>query len=241
MKKIIIFILIGLGIFFLVYNSINKPRCYPVHGIAISAMPDETIIDYISRLKPLIFGVTPSDESLRGKALKYMSEIDKSEYGFEFKSFYGSGDYDYLMNLDENNVEVIGYCPNNEDMSMNEFSKRIQSLKEKYPDREILIGPCVDLFEKVDNAKVKPDHLGFEIFEYNFDAYLDGEYDKMIKNAQQYRTYISIFITPSKDIISKYKLKKVLNRALKQNLIIGYVLSGNEKLFDFILEHQCSK
>lgn len=240
----VVFSTIYIGVFFLQKEStlkLSKPdSCKDVAGINLLNIPTKRDIAYTNKIQPAIFGLSGYVEML-----KWMESLDKQKtFTFEFESFFGAIEYQFLFDIRPlvKNIDIIGYCPNAEYYDGKDFSNRIATLKAAYPEKKLLIGPCVELFDKVNNSAVKPTYLGFELFEKNFDAYLSGAYDHLIQETKQHRTDVFMFVTFEKNFFPDQmfkKLTKIVERATEQNLKLGYTFAGNKRLYEFILNHTC--
>ena len=125
-------------------------------------------------------------------------------------------------------------------MTAEQFARRIAALKERFPGKRILIGPCVDLFPRVLASRARPHVLGFELFEKDFDDYLRGEYDELIARTLSGRTDVYNFPTFG-DRVNLARLRKVMDRATLRGLKLGYTISGGRRVLDFLESTQCEK
>lgn len=218
----------------------EEPDCYSVDGVSFSNIPNQTQLEYIAMIKPRVFGIITFFPDL--ERIGWINDLDPAQVGYEFKKFYGSTQFQNLIDLKSEftNIDIIGYCPliGFEPLEEATLSDRIDLLKTTYPDKEILIGPCIDLFDKVKGSVNKPDYLGFELLERDFDNYLYGNYDDIINEILSQRVDINAYIAIGKNTDLE-KLKKVLNKVSSNNLDIGYMIDGDERILDFILEKQC--
>lgn len=221
-------------------EEIPEYDCYIFEAIVLNQIPDKKQLQYVSTIKPRVFGITTFYPNL--EKINWLNELNTEELGYDFLKFYGTIDFSQLMLIKPHltDIDIVGYCPliSFENITKRELSSRIDLLKETYPDKEILIGPCIDLFDKVIGSENKPDHLGFELFEKDFDNYIGGKYDYLIKNVLSRRTDVGIYLTVDKSV-DLDNLRTVLNKAYSRNLTIGYMFDGNQRVFDFIVENQC--
>ncbi len=218
----------------------DEPPCYSVGGISFSDIPDENQLQYISIIKPEVFGVITFYPDL--ERVRWINNLEPETLGYEFKKFYGSTQFQNLVDLkaELSNIDIVGYCPllSFEPLEEATLSERIDLLEDIYPDKEILIGPCIDLFDKVRTSVNKPDYLGFELLEKDFDDYLQGKYDDLINAVISQRVDIDAYISVGKETDLE-KLKKVLNKVSSDNIDIGYMIDGDKRILDFILQRRC--
>ena len=219
----------------------EEQSCYTIEALALPEIPNEIQINYISLLRPKFFGIIAAFPDV--ERAEWINNLDPDEFGYEFKKFYGNTDYDNLIILKPylDKVDIIGYCPlytPNHQMDEAQLSNRIDSLRDEYPDKEILIGPCIDLFDKIRGSVNKPDYLGFELLQNDIDNYLDGEYDDIINEIQQQRVDLNMYLAIGNSIDLE-KVKKVLNKAIAKNLTIAYMIDGSKEMFNFLINTSC--
>jgi hypothetical protein len=219
---------------------IPDPGCYVFEGISLSEIPDENQMQSISIIKPRVFGIVEAFPN--AERAEWINNLSYDELGYEFKRFYGNSRFDNLILLKPHldKIDIIGYCPTilSDYVEEEELSRRIDLLMEAYPGKEILIGPCIDLFDKVRSSASKPDYLGFELFERDFDNYLKGNYDYLISGIQHQRVDLDIYL-PFSESSDLERLEGVLNKASYQNLSIGCMIDGSKRTFDFMIENRC--
>jgi predicted NAD/FAD-dependent oxidoreductase len=211
-----------------------RPGCYSVDGIYLTKIPTPEVVAHVSRIRPPVFGLVGGGE----ESVAWINEVDEARFGYDFERLYGHKDFDTIIGIEAKNLDVIGYCPYGEEVSAEQFARRIAALKERFPGKRILIGPCVDLFPRVLESQARPHLLGFELFEKDFDGYLRGEYDELIARTLAGRTDVYNFPTFG-DRVNLARLRRVMDRATLRGLKLGYTISGGKRVLDFLESTQC--
>jgi hypothetical protein len=207
-----------------------------VDGLYFTKIPTPQMIEYVSRIRPPMFGLVGGGE----RSVAWINDVPRERFGYDFEKLYGHKDFEAIMDIDGTDLDVIGYCPFGEEVTVEQFGRRIAALKARFPKKKILIGPCVDLFERVIASKAKPHVLGFELFEKDFGDYLRGEYDELIARTLAGRTEVYNFPTFG-DRVDLGRLRKVMDRATMSKLKLGYTISGGKRVLDFLESTQCKR
>ncbi|MCP4676239.1 MAG: NAD(P)-binding protein [Deltaproteobacteria bacterium] len=215
-------------------RKLIRPPCYDVDGIYLTRIPNSQTIKYISRIRPPVFGLVGGG----AKSVDWINSVDEDDFGYKFERLYGHKDFETIIGIDGKNLDIIGYCPFGEEVSTEQFATRIKALKEKFPGKKILIGPCIDLFERVIASREKPHVLGFELFEKDFNDYLHGKYDPLIEKILAERTDVYNFPTFGKRV-NLSKLERVMERATLRKLKLGYTMYGTKRVLGFLERTQC--
>ncbi|MFA6092710.1 MAG: hypothetical protein WCU88_13120 [Elusimicrobiota bacterium] len=215
------------------------PDCYPVDGLAFTHKPGRRETDAVILLKPPIFGVVYDPGALR-----WLSRVDEQAvFGYDFLRFYGSPSVAHLERMASllGPIDILGWCPGKTNLSSEEFSRGIGKLKELFPGKKLLVGPCVGLFERVSGSTQAPEFLGFELRPSDMDGYLAGKYDAGIGKTLGRGTDAFAFVTISNGLVNLRKLEKVLRKSVQDGRKIGYTLDGNKRVLDFVLSHHCGE
>lgn len=214
--------------------------CLPVTGLVLDAKPDDAIVPFLQRLKPKSFGIWGNAE-----ALDWIQNLRVEELlGYRAGKFFGHRDFDFLVSLNPDDVKtirVLGYnpYPDKEAMPIEEFTQRIQVLKDRFPEKRFLIGSTVDLFRQLDKKAEHPGFLGLELLKKHQESFREGRFDTYIQETLEHRKSLVLFVTLKDPSDLDDRLKAVLERALEKSLKIGLSVENSRQMLEPITEMLC--
>jgi hypothetical protein len=234
-------LLVGMMVSNLVTNKLIGKNCIFPDGVSIRGIPTEKTISYISNLKPKMFGLVGDKEDLDW----ITNEENTKTLDYKFERFFGSWSFEFLKTLkdeDVANIDMLGYCPQFNEISEELWAERIDFLKERFKSKKLLVGPCVDLYGTINQKTNSADYTGFELKNEKIGKYLRGDYDNFIKNTLNNRDEIGVFITHYENNFNAKEFTTVMEKIRVDGHLFGITTTpDNYFLFDLMYHSSCIK
>ncbi|HSW59977.1 MAG TPA: hypothetical protein VLJ60_04220, partial [bacterium] len=234
-------LLAGMMVSNLVRNKLNGKTCIFPDGISIAGIPTDETMKHIKKIKPKMFGLV-GDKS----ALDWITdEKNTKKLGYNFERFFGSWSFEFLKNLkneDISNIDMLGYCPQFNEISEELWAERIDFLKERFKNTKLLVGPCVDLYGTINQKTNSADYSGFEIKNEKIGKYMNGDYDGYIENTLKNRNEIGVFITYYEKFINPEEFIMATEKIMRDRHLFGVTTHpDNYFLFELMYQNSCRK
>ncbi|HNW81821.1 MAG TPA: hypothetical protein PKG52_02920 [bacterium] len=234
-------LVVGMMVSNLVTNRLNGKTCIFQDGISIGGIPTEKTMKYISQLKPKMFGLVGDKSDLDW----IRTEENTGNLHYKFERFFGSWSFEFLKNLkdeDINNIDMLGYCPQFNEISEELWAERINFLKERFKDKKLLVGPCVDLYGTINQKTNSADYTGFELKNEKIGKYLRGDYDSYIENTLNHRDEIGVFITYYEKVFNAEEFTAAAKKIMLDGHLFGVTTNpDNYFLFELMYQNSCRK
>jgi hypothetical protein len=234
-------LLAGMMVSNLVTNKLNGKTCIFPDGISIAGIPSDETMKHIKKIKPKMFGLVGDKPDLDW----ITNEKNTEKLGYKFERFFGSWSFEFLKNLkneDISNIDMLGYCPQFNEISEELWAERIDFLKERFKNTKLLVGPCVDLYGTINQRTNSADYSGFEIKNEKIAKYLNGDYDGYIENTLKNRNEIGVFITYYEKFLNPEEFILATEKIMRDGHLFGVTTNpDNYFLFELIYQNSCRK
>ncbi len=234
-------LLAGMMVSNLVKNKLNGKACIFPDGISIAGIPTDETMKHIKKIKPKMFGLVGAEKDLEW----IVNENNTEKLGYKFERFFGSWSFEFLKNLkseDISNIDMLGYCPQFNEISEELWAERIDFLKERFKNTKLLVGPCVDLYGTINQRTNSADYSGFEIKNEKIAKYLNGDYDGYIENTLKNRNEIGVFITYYEKFLNSEEFILATEKIMRDGHLFGVTTNpDNYFLFELIYQNSCRK
>jgi hypothetical protein len=196
---------------------------------------------HIKKIRPKMFGLVGAEKDLEW----IVNEKNTKDLDYHFERFFGSWSFDLLKNLEKedlSNIDMLGYCPQFNEISEELWAERIDFLKEKFKNAKILVGPCVDLYGTINQRTNSADYTGFEIKNEKIAKYLNGDYDSYIERTLKYRNEIGVFITYYEKFLNSEEFILATEKIMRDGHLFGVTTyPDNYFLLELIYQNSCRK
>lgn len=227
----------------------SNDDCFRIDGIVLYDFPDRQAVSAIGNLHPELFGLEDVDDDPRLVAW-FMAMNPRDVFGRSMRKYYGSTNFEFLMNLDpgDGHLGMIVYTPVDEP-APGVIADRIGQLKAKYEPlgTQVGIAPQTDLLAEIDALFAaepepgrRPDIFGVEVFVRDFDAFLDARWDEILAGHCRSKGGGWICLTIATDV-DRTQLGRVLRKANRQGLKAAVATDFDEELFDYFLAQRCRR
>jgi hypothetical protein len=234
-------LLAGMMVSNLVKNKLNGKACIFPDGISIAGIPTDETMKHIKKIKPKMFGLVGDKPDLDW----ITNEKNTEKLGYKFERFFGSWSFEFLKNLenkDLSNIDMLGYCPQFNEISEKLWAERIDFLKKRFKNTKLLVGPCVDLYGTINQRTNSADYSGFEIKNEKISKYLNGNYDGYIENTLKNRNEIGVFITYYEKFLNPEEFILATEKIMRDGHLFGVTTNpDNYFLFELIYQNSCRK
>jgi len=234
-------LLTGLLVSNLVKNRLKGKHCIFPDGISIAGIPTDETMKHIKKIKPKMFGLVGDKPDLDW----IINEKNTEKLGYHFERFFGSWSFDLLKSLEpENlsNIDMLGYCPQFNEISEELWAERIDFLKKKFKNTKLLVGPCVDLYGTINQRTNSADYTGFEIKNEKIGKYLNDDYDSYIQKTLDNRNEIGVFITYYEKFLNGEEFILAAEKIMRDGHLFGVTTNpDNYFLFELIYQNSCRK
>lgn len=234
-------LLAGMMVSNLVKNKLNGKTCIFPDGISIAGIPTDETMKHIKKIKPKMFGLV-GDRS----GLEWIKNVENTKsLNYKFERFFGSWSFELLKNLkseDISNIDMLGYCPQFNEISEEVWAERIDCLKELFKGKKLLVGPCVDLYGTINQRTNSADYTGFELNSGTIGKYLNGDYDLLIENTLNHRDEMGVFLTYYQKVFNAEEFLSATEKIMRDGHLFGVTTNpDNYFLFELIYQNSCRK
>jgi len=231
----------GMMVSNLVRNKLNGKTCIFPDGISIAGIPTDETMKHIKKIKPKMFGLVGAEKDLEW----IVNETNTGKLDYKFERFFGSWSFEFLKNLkneDISNIDMLGYCPQFNEISEELWAERIDFLKKRFKETKLLVGPCVDLYGTINQKTNSADYSGFEIKNEKIGKYLRGDYDGYIENTLKNRNEIGVFITYYEKFLNPEEFILATEKIMRDGHLFGVTTNpDNYFLFELMYQNSCRK
>ena len=233
-------LLAGMMVSNLVTYKLSGRNCIFQDGISIGGIPTEKTMEYITKLKPKMFGLVGDKNGLDWIS----NEKNTVNLGYKFERFFGSWSFEFLENLkaeEISNIDMLGYCPQFGSIPVDVWAERIDILKKRFKGKKLLVGPCVDLYSTINQKTNSADYTGFELNDSEkIDKFVRGDYDSFIENTLNYRDEIGVFITYYQKFFNDRQFTAAMEKIMLDGHLFGVTtIPDSDFLFELMYQNSC--